>query len=291
MTKLSTSLILVWALAVSLGCGIVELAAQTATGTFERTLTVSGGPVDLSVRTGSGDITIRTGGDNAVRIIGRIRANERSGDGPAADRVREIEKNPPIEQNGPTIRIGDQRNDDLYRSVSISYEITVPANSQIHSQTGSGSQNIGSVRGSVTAQAGSGSIQIGETGGDVHVQAGSGSITVERAAGSLDAQAGSGSIRVRSVGGSVRAQAGSGAIEMTQTAKADADLRTGSGSVTLTVPRDAAFDFSARTGSGSIQLQHPTTSLNQSRHQLNATVRGGGSKINITTGSGAITVR
>ena len=38
------------------GCDVIEIAAQSerAQGTFERTLTVNG-PVDLSVRTGSGN--------------------------------------------------------------------------------------------------------------------------------------------------------------------------------------------------------------------------------------------
>ena len=39
-------------------------------------------------------------------------------------RVRRIEANPPIEQNGNSIRIGQMRDDDLYRNVSISYEVT-----------------------------------------------------------------------------------------------------------------------------------------------------------------------
>ena len=52
------------------GCDVVQVIAQSeqARGMFERTLTVDG-PVELSVRTGSGSIDIRTGTGNRVQII------------------------------------------------------------------------------------------------------------------------------------------------------------------------------------------------------------------------------
>jgi hypothetical protein len=166
----------------SAACGVVDVAAQTQTGTFERTLQVNG-PVNLSVTTGSGDIQIRTGSGETVHVIGRIRAGGGvlALDDPAA-RISQIEKNPPIEQTGATVRVGATGDNPLYRNISISYEITVPANAEIRSVTGSGSQSIGSVRGSVTAQSGSGSINIAEAGGDVRARTGSGSIRIERAA-------------------------------------------------------------------------------------------------------------
>ena len=57
------------------GCDIAHLVAQSerARGTFERTLTVNG-PVDLSVRTGSGSIQVRTGGGDPVQIVGKVSA-------------------------------------------------------------------------------------------------------------------------------------------------------------------------------------------------------------------------
>ncbi len=57
------------------GCDIVQLVAQSerARGSFERTLTVDG-PVDLSVRSGSGGIQIRTGSGDRVQVIGKVSA-------------------------------------------------------------------------------------------------------------------------------------------------------------------------------------------------------------------------
>src|SRR3990170_8349950 len=173
------------------GCDVVRIAAQStqSRGMFERTLTVNG-PVELSVRTGSGSIQIRTGSGDRIQIVGRISASSRRDGLDPSARVRKVEAAPPIAQNGNIIRIGDTNDDPMYRNIAISYELVVPTNTRVNSQTGSGDQTIGSVDGPVRAQTGSGSIRI------------------ERAGGSLHAQTGSGNIQVESVGGEGRAQTG-----------------------------------------------------------------------------------
>ncbi|MEO5741504.1 MAG: DUF4097 family beta strand repeat-containing protein [Vicinamibacterales bacterium] len=257
------------------GCDVVRIAAQStqARGMFERTLTVNG-PIDLSIRTGSGSIQVRTGAGDRVQIVGRVTASSwRDGLDPA-ERVRRVEAAPPITQTGNIVRIGDTNDDQMYRNVSISYELVVPTNARINSQTGSGSQTIGSVDGAVRAKPGSGSIRI------------------ERAGGSLYAQTGSGDIRADSVGGEVRAQTGSGSVEVRQIALADVNVQTGSGSVTLNLSPDAAYTLDAQTGSGSISTSQPLTVQGRvSRNHVTGTVRGGGNTVHVRTGSGSIAIR
>jgi hypothetical protein len=271
----SRPLILAGSLLMASGCGGIDISsAQTRPqGRFERTLTVSG-PVELSVRTGSGDVDIRIGPDDRVQVIGRITAGRPFLSGSVAEDIRQIEAAPPIQQTGNVVRIGDTNNDPRYREISISYELLVPASTQITSQTGSGDQRIGRVTGIVRAQTGSGDIDI------------------EGAGAGLDAHTGSGDIQVNSVGGPIRAQTGSGDVEVAQMQKADVDVRTGSGDVRLTLPADAAFTLSARTGSGSIDTTHPLQSEGKRRrNRLDGTVRGGGNRVDVTTGSGSIVIR
>ena len=182
------------------GCDIAHLVAQSerARGSFERTLTVDG-PVDLSVRSGSGGIQIRTGSGDRVQVIGKVSAgSSRDGLDPA-ERVRKVEAAPPITQEGNVIRIGETNDDPTYRNVSISYELVVPANTRLDAQTGSGSQTIGSVNGAVRAQTGSGSIRIERTGGSLFAQTGSGNIHADAVGGDVRAQTGSGSVEVRQI--------------------------------------------------------------------------------------------
>lgn len=273
------------------GCDVID--AQTrivAEGSFDRTLAVTA-PVTLDVRTGSGDIRIVESQGNSVRVIGRIRARASLLNDSPAERVKQIESQPPIEQNGATIRVGHTRDDSLYRNVSINYEITVPANTQVRSQTGSGDQMIGNVQ-SVEARTGSGDIEIARAAGDVQASSGSGNIDIDRAGGNLVATTGSGDIHASAVGGTLRARTGSGNIEVTEIGRAEVEVRTGSGDVALGLDSNAAFNFSAHTGSGSIKTMHPLTMTGEmSRHRMQGVVRGGGASVNVTTGSGSILIR
>src|SRR5437660_1514757 len=180
----------------------------TAEGSFERTLKVSG-PVNLDVTTGSGLINVRAGEPGTMRVLGTIRA----GTGWHIDRaeaeakVRRLEANPPIEQNGNVVRIGRIEDEDLRRNVSISYELVVPAETRLRSETGSGSQTIDGIRGPLEASAGSGSLRVrtgsgritaqGEPTGEWRLHTGSGSVTVrlpQQAAFDLYARTSSGRI-------------------------------------------------------------------------------------------------
>ena len=276
--------------ALSAGCSIdLEADVVSATGRFDRQLSVSG-PVDLDVRTGSGSITVRRGGNGEVRVVGEIRAHRGFWNSSSADeRVRRIEANPPVRQNGSFIRIGEFDDRDLPRNVSISYEITVPEETSIRSRTGSGSQRIDSINGRVESETGSGSIRIGEIGGPVLASTGSGSIEVKGADGGLTAKTGSGGIDAAGVIGGVRANTGSGSVNIAGNPTSEWTVRTGSGSIALRLPPNAGFDLDVRTGSGSINTNHPIELRGSlSKRHLQGRVRGGGPRIDASAGSGSI---
>ena len=312
---------------VSTGCAI-DLDAQvaSASGRFERTLQVAA-PVDLDVRTGSGAIRVRRGTDNEVRIVGEIRAHRgfwNSRD--AEERVRALEANPPIVQNGNSIRLGEITDPDLRRNVGISYDLIVPANTRLRSRTGSGSVDIESIEGSIEARTGSGRINLGRIGGAVTAETGSGSIEVLGAGQGLDARTGSGAVEARDVSGLVGAHTGSGRIRIAFNGPGDGDFSTGSGGITvvglrgrmrahagsgtiqidgqptgdwsvdsgsgginLRLPATAAFDLNARSSSGGIHTNHPIEARGRlSRNSLQGRVRGGGPRLDLSTGSGGI---
>lgn len=305
---------------------IVDAQVVNATGTFDRQLQVTG-PVDLDVRSGSGSITIQRGPASEVRVIGRIRANRGFwGASNAEERVKAIVASPPVAQNGNAIRIGEFTDPEAGRNVSISYEITVPAETSVRARTGSGSHSIDSIRGPVEAHTGSGSIRVGQIDGAVSVVSGSGSIEVMGAGAGLKAQTGSGSVRAQGLTGAVEARSGSGQINVAFAGAGEGDLSTGSGrievlgatgrlrahagsgsiriegnpsgpwnvdsgsgSITLRLPQNAAFELNARTGSGSIDTNHPIELRGSvSRRQLEGRVRGGGPRLDVSASSGSI---
>jgi hypothetical protein len=317
------------ALAASLAF-VMPSAAQTPEGAFDRTLKVSGA-VDLDIASGSGSIRVEPGAAGTVRVAARLKADNSWFTGSDIEkRIRQIEQNPPVEQQGNVIRIGHFTDRDLPRNISISYEVTVPADTTLAASTGSGGIVVGAVKGPARLQSGSGSVTVGRVGGSVEASTGSGSIKVDGAA-SLDAHTGSGAITATAVAGPTRAKSGSGSITITQTGKGDVEvsaasggitlagvngaarvtsssggiridgrpagpwaLHASSGGITITVPPDAAFDLDARTNSGSIDSAHPVTMEVTGRidkRRIQGKVRGGGPLIEASCSSGSIRIR
>jgi hypothetical protein len=310
-----------------LGSTACRLEAQTRPeGMFERTLAV-GAPLTLDIRTGSGNIQIHRGPADSIHVVGRVRGGRSWFNGDVEERIRQIEAMPPITQAGSTVRIGPDGNDRLYRNISISYDVTVPEETSVQSRTGSGSQTISDLSGPVEATAGSGGIQLRAIRNDVRASTGSGSIHVEDV-GSFVGRAGSGGITAGAVRGAIDARTGSGHIDVAQTGEADVDVETGSGGIDVTgarralraragsgsieiegrpaaswdvetgsggvridFPDDAAFDLNVRTGSGSINTAHPLALVGAvSRNRLQGTVRGGGARVDLSTGSGSVRI-
>ncbi len=308
----------------------ISAHASTTEGSFDRTLKITG-PVDLDVTTGSGHIDVRTGDAASLRVHGTIRASTgwHVSTQEAEEKVRRLEANPPIEQNGNVIRIGRIEDRQLSRNVSISYELVVPVETRLHSQTGSGNQTIEGVRGPVNAGTGSGSLRISNIGDELRASTGSGDIRLDSVKGSVHASTGSGSIRAIGIAGGFVASTGSGDVKLEQTTDGDGKVETGSGSVELTgvrgslrvrtgsgditaagepksewnlhtgsggvtvhLPPQAAFDLDAETSSGHISTEHPITIQGTvgRRGELRGKVRGGGFRLEVRTGSGNIRI-
>jgi DUF4097 and DUF4098 domain-containing protein YvlB len=293
-------------------------------GTFHRSLAVSG-PVDIDLSTGSGNVAVRTGSDGKVEITGHIRASGWFDN--AQDRISRVEANPPIQQSGNTIRIGHVH-DELFHNLSISYELVVPAQTQLTSHSGSGRQEIDGVAGAVNVDAGSGDVRIGNVGNSVLAQTGSGDMQLENIKGDVRAKTGSGSIRATEIAGGFEGETGSGHIDLQQSAPGSVRVKTGSGgieargvrgslearagsgeitaegepragwivhtgsgSVRLRLDTDAAFDLNAHTSSGSITVNRPVTVQGLiNRKEIRGRVRGGGPQVEVQTSSGNIEI-
>ena len=275
---------------------VLTLAAATAfaaDASFDRTLNVSG-PPNVSVSTGSGSVRLHPGSANQVHIVAHLHSSHgwMSGGSDVDSRIQQIVNNPPIVQSGNDITIGERHSNDLYRNISIDYDVTLPASSNISAATGSGDIDIQNVGATLKAQSGSGTVNAIGIQGAATLGTGSGDITLHQTApGDVKAETGSGSIHLQGLSGALKASTGSGDIEVAGQPTSDWKVSTGSGSVRLTVG-NSHFNFDAETGSGSINVSQPITmqgSLN--RHHVSGVVNGGGPTIKVGTGSGDIQVK
>jgi hypothetical protein len=303
-------------------------AAAAAEGSFQRTLPVTG-PVRINLTTGSGDVQVRSGNSGRVQVTGRIRASLEWFGGNAEEKIKRLEANPPIQQSGNDIRIGHIDDPDLRRNISISYDVTVPAETELRVESGSGNQTVDGIRGPLEVSAGSGGLKISDIGDRVHAETGSGDIEIDRVKGNVHAKTGSGSIEAEEIAGGFEADSGSGHITLHQTAPGSVrvdtgsggmnlrgvrgsleakagsgtieaegsptgawSLHTGSGSVALKIPSDAAFDLAAHTSSGSISVEQPHTVQGSiGRKEIRGRVGGGGVPVDVETGSGDIQIQ
>jgi Putative adhesin len=312
------------------GLAVLPLNAAT-TGHFERTLQVNG-TVELEVSSGSGNITVHQGGAGSVAITAKIHGNNGTswlfGSGNVEERIHKIEQNPPVVQQGNTIRVGRIEDRELTKNISIDYDVTVPPQTRLTSHTGSGDQmisglqlpmtaktgsgnvtvdhisaetrvssgsgdlKINSVKGVLYAETGSGNIHAEDIAGDVFANTGSGNVEVRQTGGgSVKAQTGSGNIRLHGVKGGLRADAGSGDIQAEGEPTQDWRLGAGSGNITLRVPAQASFNIDARTSSGSLKVNHPFTMQGSvARNHIQGKVGNGGVLLDVHTGSGDIEV-
>jgi len=298
-----------------------------AEGSFERSLHVTG-PVDLQVSTGSGAIHVRAGDSQTVQVRGTIKARERGGGMSAEEKVRQLEANPPIQQEGNFIRVGHLEDSELSRNVSISYDLVVPKETRLRAETGSGDQTVEGIQGPLKASTGSGGIRIARISSEVHADTGSGDIQIESVQGSVTANTGSGSIRANGVAGEFSGETGSGDVRLEQSApgrvkvstgsgnielagvngplhvdtgsgeiKAQGELtgdwrlETGSGGVTVSLPSNAGFDLRAHTDSGRISTTREVTLTGTlSRNDYRGKVGSGGYLLEVKTGSGDIRI-
>ena len=313
---------LLFATVASAGCAM----GPSASGSFDRTLSVSG-PIRLELNNTSGDVSISGSADGKVHIHGTARASGMGFESPDK-RLSELLANPPIEQHGATIRIGEEMR--RLRNVSVSYMIEVPHETEIASRVLSGAQDIQNVRGPVKAEAASGSIHashidqltqlstlsgtirannigddiransasgtvtVSDIKGDIRISALSGSTQISKPGGRVDASTASGSVDVEGATSDVKAHAASGRVNVQGNPGASSywDLKTASGSVQLGVPANASFHLAAEAISGEIKADIPIMVEEQGKHSLRARVgSGNGGRVEVHTVSGEIRLR
>ena len=263
---------------------LAAVPALATEATFERTLTVTG-HVELTVATGSGNIHITQGSGNQIHIFGRVKSNW----GGSEAKVREIAANPPIEQTGSIIRVG-QHHENLH-NISIDYEIQAPANAYLDAGSGSGNVTDEGVGENSKLSTGSGDIHATGLNGGFSVGTGSGNVYAEQTgAGDVKASTGSGDIELKHVHGALKAETGSGGIKVEGAPAVGWKLQTGSCNVELWVG-DAPLTLDAESGSGGIHTDRDMlTQGSNNRHHLTGKLNGGGPTVRIETGSGDVRV-
>ena len=252
---------------------------------FDRTLSVSG-EIQLFVSTGSGNIRLTRGSGSQVQIHGKVHWHH---DG-SEDQARQIAANPPVEQTGNMIRIG-QQHEEHWRGISIDYDVEAPAGSILTATTGSGDVVDEGVGKNAKLHTGSGNIHATTLEGPFEVKTGSGDIVAEQTGqGDVQAETGSGNIEIKDVHGSFHGRTGSGDIKASGTPSQPWTLETGSGNIEI-LAGNAPMTLEASTGSGSVTTEHEMLVKGSlDHHHISGNINGGGPLVRVHTGSGDVQI-
>jgi hypothetical protein len=267
----------------------LDSVARRAEAQFERTLPVTG-PVTLDVSTKSGAIRVRSGPEGSVTVRGVLRAHPSlfSWTHPE-DQVQHLGLNPPILQDGNTIRIGDVADRWLLRRVHFVVEITTPPATKVRAFGDSAALHVEGVNGPVDCETDAGEIQIANIRSQVSAWTDSGAIYIRQVEGSVDARTDSGRIEALEIGGEVDAHTDSGSIRVSQATAAPVYAISDSGWISVKLASDGGYTIGVRTDNGRIELPE-MNKARSSGHEMEGMIRGGGSAVYLETDSGAIDV-
>jgi len=226
-----------------------SLAMASEPGKFVRTLNVTG-PVSLDISSGPGGVAITTGTSRTVVVHAVIRAAFGRADlGLAEANIQALEQNPPVEQNGNTIRVGYVMNEAILKGVSVTYEIQTPQDTQVQASADAGGIHIDDVQGPVELKNDAGFSEVTNVKGTVRMTTRAGTIMVRNAGSSTSLRNDSGGIQLDGANGPVDAETKNGRIELSNVS-GKVNATTQSASIRL---HNISGDVVARNHSGSIE--------------------------------------
>jgi DUF4097 and DUF4098 domain-containing protein YvlB len=247
----------------------------------------------LKVHTASGSIKINGTQTGECSGIAKIRVHA-----PSQARADEIAEqvNIALNQTPGQLEIKADRPRVRGVSISISYDLTVPVQTDILADTASGSIRLAHLQGDMDARTASGSVRMEDVeGGPARLKTASGSIRIDRATlTSCNMHTASGSLTCEKINcPEIVGNTASGSVRVTCTPDSSpelrADLSTSSGSVRLDLPQGFAGKVEMSTHSGSVSTKLPIAITGKvSKKRVSGTVGNGNGDVRLATASGSV---
>ncbi len=209
-------------------------------------------------QTSSGTVTI-TGADvTNCSVVAQIRVQA-----PTEEEAREIAEQVKIKLGsvGQTLTVKAEKPPiKRQRSISISYDITVPKQTNVDCASSYGAIKLSNIDGNVKGKTSSGSISAENIQGSAQLDTSYGPVTCKNITGdNIQLKSSSGSIRAENVVGSVNLNTSYGSITCDDISGGDIKLKTSSGNIKLS--KASCTDYDVHTSYGSINADDLTGNL------------------------------
>ena len=174
-------------------------------------------------------------------------------------------------------------------------EVKVPAGTDLDAQTSDGSILLPALEGTIRARTSDGSITLDRAKGTFQLSTSDGRITARGVDGALEARASDGGLWIDGRFDRLRLSTSDGRIQAVvapgSKLETDWSLSTSDGTIVLRLPPDLAADLEAHVSDGHIDVDFPITTQGRfGRHDLRASLNGGGPLLSLRTTDGSIRI-
>ncbi len=162
----------------------------------------------------------------------------------------------------------------------------------IHADTSGGGIKVTKCEGKTHLDTSGGHIEVTDGRGDLNADTSGGNVTVMNLAGDAKVDSAGGKLRLANISGKLIAETAGGAISaiLPATVTNDISLETSAGAITVMTPPNAGLTIDAETGAGSVRSDLPMANVRTDDESLKATINGGGKKLVLRSGAGAIEI-
>lgn len=248
-----------------------------------------------------GEVTASTsGGDVRVKDIdGKVKLVTSGGDVLTGN----INGNANISSAGGDLKTGGIKGDAVL-STGGGNVIILNTNKTLTVSTGGGNVSVGNTGGVTKVTTGGGNVAIGKVNGAAVITTGGGDIKVEGVTGEVKSVTGSGNVSIVSNEDNVNVVSGAGDVFVTfhPGTSGESKIVTGYGNIKLSIPENSKTTIVAKIkgkywadskDDEGFKSDFPSTTVNKDGNSITTIyqINGGGSEVNVETGSGTIEIR
>ncbi len=255
----------VWWLLVGL-VPLLLLACSVETEVREDSFVVSGSP-QLVVRSENGSISVKTDGTGVIKVTTTIENSGRV-DYQAVQKGNTVEVTADVKGGFNFFRRGG----------GAEVVVVVPESIDLDLDTSNGKIEVEGVEVTTLAS----------------LETSNGRVTLTGVSGDVKVKTSNGRIDIQDFVGQVEARTSNGSIDFSGTLRSDSEneLRTSNGSIDVTLVDTAGVEVDASTSNGKVRSELPITISGETREdRLVGTIGTGGSRLEIHTSNGSITIR
>ncbi|MBL7153595.1 MAG: DUF4097 family beta strand repeat protein [Phycisphaerae bacterium] len=164
------------------------------------------------------------------------------------------------------------------QSVSVSLDVRIPSEADLHLKTHNGAVKISKITGNVDGTTYNGAVTVTEITGQIKLTSHNGKITCKEVSGEAYAKTYNGAVAV--------------SYSKTAASPSNISLTTHNGSIDLTTPPDLSARIAASTHNGSIKSDLPITVSGEiGKTRVSGTIGTGEGKVELETHNGSIRIR